>query len=99
MTRKDYMNHQVTHRQYYASVAQLAGIDYSASYLLPRIKVALASGDEHLNTIPLAVWDIAAIQSQHVLTRSLREHGDSFSLGGGVCAHKEAARLAAELTR
>lgn len=50
------------HAKKYEALAQRIGID-ALRALLPdplRIRAALAAGDQHLNTINLAVWDRAA---------------------------------------
>jgi hypothetical protein len=57
ITRKDYMDGRATHADYYRGVYQDAHISYVGSALLPVIKAALEKGDEHLNTIPLGLWD------------------------------------------
>ena len=93
--RSDYMAGKVTFEEFYASVAKVAGISYAQSDLLPRVKLALEAGDEHLNTIPLSVWDRRAAYTSAAVARSLKLHGDFYSLAGGVCVHKQAAKLAA----
>lgn len=97
MTRKDYMEGRVTHEQFYSSVAKTAGISFERSDLLPRVKAALEAGDEHLNSIPLALWDNRAANpvTRANISRALKEHGDFFSLAGGVCTLKQAAKNAA----
>lgn len=95
-TRKDYMENRVTFEEYYGAIVKEAGISYANSSLLPRVKAALEAGDEHLNTISLQVWDQQAIGTQNIVARVMKEHGDTYSLAGGVCVHKTAAKLAAE---
>lgn len=97
MTRKDYMEGRVTHEQFYSSVARAAGISFAQSDLLPRVRTALEAGDEHLNSIPLALWDRRAENpvTRANISRALKEHGDFFSLAGGVCTLKQAAKNAA----
>ena len=58
-TRADYMAHRVSHADYYRALAKTAGVSYSNAdpAFLRRVKAALSSGDEHLNSIPLRVWD------------------------------------------
>lgn len=53
----------MTHEEKYEVLAQRIGVD-KLRRILPstpeRIRAALAAGDEHLNTIPLPAWDLAA---------------------------------------
>ena len=93
--RKAYLRGEVSFEDFYESVAAAAGISYTNASTLPEIQAALASGDEHLNTIPLRQWDIRAAQTQSVVGRALQLHGDFYSLAGGVCVHKAAAKKAA----
>ncbi len=99
-TRADYMNNKVSFREFYTAVAKDAGISFAKSDILPKVKAALAAGDEHLNTIPLRTWDLRATNSitQNAITRALKLHGDYFSLAGGVSTLKVAAINAAEGT-
>jgi hypothetical protein len=86
-TRKQYMERECTHREYYAQfvtdttrgmVARLIGVE--------RLR---ESTDEHLNDIPLQHWDRLPI----TLPRgSMQAAGDWLSLAGKVCILKEAAR-------
>ena len=93
--RSDYMNGKVTHEEYYTSVAKAAGLDYSKSPLLPRIKRALADGDDALNSIPLTKWDALGVGSYRAVKAALKLHGDLYSLAGSTCTQKAAARIAA----
>ena len=95
--RADYMNGIVTFSEFYGSVAKAAGVSLKGNpKLIARVKAALANGDEHLNTIPLSEWDILAAGAAPQIAASLKLHGDSYSLAGGVCVMKEAARRVAE---
>lgn len=97
ITREDYLAGAVTHRDYYGSVVAAAHIRFAAdSPLVQRCAAALANGDEHFNTIPLATWDEYAAAAVRSIATALRQHGDVFSLAGGVCVMKEAARQAVE---
>ena len=62
MTRKDYMDGIVSHDDYYSVLADALGTKELERLVLsmtqvPKIRAALDSGDEHLNTIPLLKWD------------------------------------------
>jgi hypothetical protein len=95
-TRKDYMDGKVDFAEYYRSIAKSLGLSYSNAdaTFMTRVRQALANGDEHLNTIPLAVWDQrgAAIINP---APAFKAHGDGVSLAGLVCVVKQAARDAA----
>src|SRR5882762_446117 len=51
MTHKDFWEGRVTRDQYCSSVAKAAGIDMSNSPLLPRVREAMARGDEQMSNI------------------------------------------------
>ena len=95
-TRADYMAGRCTFAQFYGAVLATAGIAFRPdSEIVGRTRKALAAGDEHLNTIPLGEWDRMSEARVAVLNTALKQHGDFYSLGSGVCCMKEAARLAA----
>lgn len=95
-TRSDYMAGRCSFEDFYRAVNQTGGVRFTDAALLVRVRKALAAGDKHLNTIPLATWDAKALGAQLTLSRALRAHGDFYSLAGGVCCMKQAARDAAE---
>lgn len=45
------------HREKYAALALKIDVADLVRPLLPRVKAAIAAGDEHLNTIPLGRWE------------------------------------------
>lgn len=96
ITRENYMAGKVTHQEFHSAVAHAAGIDFSTADILPRVRAAIAKGDEHLNSIPLRVWDMLALSAKPAITRALKAHGDFWSDAGGVCVVKQAAREAAQ---
>jgi hypothetical protein len=96
ITRADYMSGKVTHEQFYRSVVARAGLSLNNHPDVPKWRDMLASGDEHLNKLGLDYWDRLALFCQSSVSRSLREHGDFYSMAGGVCAVKAAARIAVE---
>jgi hypothetical protein len=97
MTRKDYMNGKVTHEEYYASVAKMAGVSFVGSdpAFLRKVRRALDRGDEHLNSIPLRVWDMYGAGAQIATAPAFEAHGDFWSIAGGCCVAKTMARRAA----
>ena len=55
------------HRAKCAALVDVLGFDALAALVpvpVERIRAALATGDKHLNTIPLALWDRAALGTQ-----------------------------------
>lgn len=98
-TRKQYMNKEVSFSDFYRAVYQTAGISLGANEsLVLKVKTALSEGDEHLNSIPLGYWDGLAFSARGSLKKAFKKHGDFYSMAGGVCAMKQAARDAAERT-
>lgn len=95
-TRADYLEGRATFAEYYRAVNHSAGIRVTNADFLARVRKALAEGDEHLNTIPLAEWDKLAVYGRRALSRAFKEHGDFYSMAGGVCAYKQAARDAVD---
>jgi hypothetical protein len=49
--------------------------------------------DEHLNNIPLSRWDSMAAGFRREIDTKMRAVGDLWSLGGGTCVFKTAARM------
>lgn len=92
---------KVKHRLKYEALAQRIGVAKLRA-ILPatpeRIKAALAGGDQHLNTIPLAAWDKAA--GLLPFTKDYRMHyrepwtvanAQNLSLAERVCTLKHVA--------
>ena len=90
LTRDDYMTGKCSFQEYYLAIAHDAGISMAGSKLLERCRKALASGDEHLNTITLKTWDNIAAYQRRAVAPVLKEHGDGWSMAGGVCVAKAA---------
>ena len=89
--REQYMNNEISHHDFYLSIAKAAGIKHNADFVL-ECKKALDRGDEHLNTIPLAVWDRKGVFVKLALSVALKKHGDGWCLSNNTCAQKEMAR-------
>jgi len=98
VTRKDYMDGKATFAEYYRDVN--AGLSpphrMRDEAFLQRVEAALADGDEHLNTIPLAVWDGMAQGLETTYRPRFKARGDQWSMAGMVCAMKQAARDAVQ---
>lgn len=98
LTRKQYLDGEATFEGYYGEILEECGIAGSAVDL-ERVKAALASGDEHLNSIPLRVWDawgtsLLAYQGSR-LRQAFQRRGDIVSAAGLVCLTKLSAKRAA----
>lgn len=95
ITRDQYMNGSATHSEYYSDlVREIEASDglFDLPCSVDRVAEAFKK-DPHLNTIPLRHWDqFATIQSGRMVA-ALKARGDSYTLAGGVCILKEAARL------
>jgi hypothetical protein len=92
ITRKQYMNKEATHAEYYAQFGQhLTGL---VSRWIGRDRI-LASTDEHFNDIPLKEWDAMAESVRLTVGRSLAEANGTggISLSDCVCSLKSAARI------
>jgi hypothetical protein len=96
MTRKDYMDGVVSFEQYYTTIAEESGVSFKNADIIPCVVRALANGDEHLNSIPLSTWHSYAIYEKPATSPVFKVHGDSWSLAGGVCVAKQAAKNAAK---
>lgn len=89
-TREEYLNGACTHREYYSQYVtgeQRTIVKYAIG--IDRLK---ASKDEHLNDIPLTLWDRIAERGIGVLGVPMKKNGDYLTLAGQVCILKEAAR-------
>lgn len=95
ITRADYMEKRATFEEYYRNVNAAAGLRVTNRDLIERVRAAIANGDEHLNTIPLSTWDALGLRCKAAVSRALKERGDFWSIAGGVCSYKQAARDAA----
>ncbi len=87
-TRKQYLDKECSHREYYAQFVTPGVVDRIVRRLgADRL---LASQDEHLNDIPLHIWD--DIPAPMGSGQAMRALGDYPTLAGAVCINKEAAR-------
>lgn len=96
-SRKQHMNGECSHREYYA---QFAGIfmEAVAGKFKPEFLRSRLAEDEHLNNIPLSYWDMlsAGYKSEYAKINEGLNGSRCWSLAGGVCAAKEAAKQIAE---
>jgi len=94
-TRKQYMNNEIEHTEYYLQCVT----DLARTYVLNAIgkKRILNSTCEHLNTIPLKLWDRLNVQ-QYIdrdIWREMTGHKDKksyiWSSSDNVCISKAIA--------
>lgn len=89
ITRKQYMDNDATHDQYYSQFVDHDTKQYVKSSIgLDKI---LASNDEHFNDIPLKRWDCCCVSIEAI--EMLKAAGDTWSQSGRVCIAKAAARI------
>jgi len=86
-TRKQYLNNECTHRQYYAQFVT-EGTKLRVKRMVGETKI-IESTEEHLNDIPLHIWDMVGTAG---VSEKMRECGDYLTLAGANCINKEAAR-------
>lgn len=93
-SRSQFLDQECSLDEYYRSIYRELGITMVNDKALPKMRNAIESGDEDLNTIPLSWWDAQGAWLLH----SPRAHAvfksrnDSLSLAGIVCLLKTAAR-------
>lgn len=93
-TRKQYLNSECNHAEYYNQFVSPAYIHR----VLTRIgyNKLVNSKDKHFNDIPLKLWDNIATPFPADVAQKLRDAGDYPTLAGGVCIAKQAARKIVE---
>lgn len=94
ITRQAYMEEKASYEQYYGQFVS-EGLKHLVTQVFGKeaLKGAYAA-DEHLNNIPLQRWDmlVSYVQNNPEIRQQLKDCGDFYSLAGGVCILKEAAR-------
>lgn len=89
--RQQYMDGDITHRQYYATVLNKAGLTMPKDNELMRL--ARMSEDKHLNdTLSLSYLDTWGIPWHPYLSKAFKQCGDHLTAANAVCAIKEAVR-------
>jgi hypothetical protein len=86
-TRKQYLNGECTHREYYSQLVNKGVINQVLSNI--GREAILDSTEESFNDIKLSKWDSIRINS---LATSMKALGDYLTQAGSVCILKEAAR-------
>jgi len=93
MTRKQYMDGDVSHEDYYSQFVTPA----ITAIVKERIGVERIerSTDPHLNDIPLSKWDALQPVIAHEAALPMKECGDWLSMASCVCIAKQAAKMLA----
>lgn len=95
-TRKDYMDGRCDHRRYYAQFVTPA-VFRMVERRFTAERLVRCSDQSYFNTIPLHQWDMMVPTLERMVDRRLmKELGEGWSLGTGVCILKEAARQIVE---
>jgi len=95
MTRQEYLNDRgdtrAAFRAYYSQFVT-DGTKQAVLRVIPRDKL-IKSTDDHLNNIPLQLWDaVFPFGAPSNIVAKMRELGDYPTMAGLVCIAKEAAR-------
>jgi len=88
-TRKQYLNKECTHSEYYHQFVTEQTKRLVKRLGIKRLKNAYKE-DEHFNSIPLGTWDNLTFLFS--CDKQLKECGDYATLAGKVCILKETAR-------
>lgn len=109
-TRKDYLDGKISHREYYAQFITSKMVEQVKNIIgIDRIK---ASKDEHLNDIPLKLWDglsgcefriiggeeklASKPKVSHEFIELCKQANEGISPSTLVCVYKEIARQLTE---
>ena len=96
-TRSQYLNGECTHRQFYLSVAETAGITFNPDDALRDKLYHAWIKDKHFNDgFSLNWWDRLAIPYHGQISNALKKHGDCLSLAGCVSLYKTLAKVELE---
>ena len=88
ITYREYMDDSSNlHRAFYLEVAQACYLELSAG-MMDKVR---ASEDEHLNDVPLKLWDDLAGSYKERIGQELKRRGTTYSLSSGVSAFKALA--------
>jgi len=93
-TRKEYINKEVSHDDYYAQFVTERVIAKVSYWIGINQIIKAYQTDPHFNNIPLSQWDAVLVPQE--VADLLEEAGDYLTLAGQVCINKRAARMIAE---
>ena len=102
ITRKQYMDGEASHSEYYGEICESLGyVWHGTAEQLAILTRAVQDGNESFNKLDKmptpSYWDCIAPQKMN-LRPELQRRGDQWSLSGGLCCAKEAARRAVNLS-
>ena len=91
-TRKQYINGDCTHDEYYGQFVS-RGVILAVERMVGATRI-VESQDQHFNDIPLHVWDALNAPIRHICGQSISEANGSggISLSDTVCVAKQAAK-------
>ncbi len=95
-SRADYLARKCTHREYYSQFVSNSLVSQMASRFGKEHLKECFLTDEHLNNIPLKIWDGLEMAYRSAFYHNVKEAGDTYSQSSGVCILKESAKQAAE---
>jgi hypothetical protein len=90
-TRKQYLNKECSHREYYSQFVDDC-IRARVCLFVGKDRI-LASTDEHLNDIPLDVWDAIGPVGTQAQWDAVEDYP---TMAGRTCIYKEAAKQVRE---
>ena len=98
ITRKQYLDGNATHSDYYGEICEALGFVWRGTpEQIAILASAMKAGNTSFNKLSEMptprYWDTVA-PSQISLRAELKKRGDQWSLSGGLCCAKEAARRA-----
>ena len=92
----DYLSGKITHQDYFETIALCVGFRESdLPCSLNTVRKALEEGDEHLNTIPLKMWDDKHGYVLYMLRHTQGIGRFTWSLSESVCTLKCLAKYLA----
>lgn len=92
-TRKQYLNKECTHFQYYSQFVTESTIQSVLRYFNKERLINAYKEDNNLNNIPLSIWNNMPL---YAATYKMKDCGDSLSMSGKVCILKCAAKMIIE---
>ena len=94
-TRIQRLNNACTHEQYFNQFVTPEVLSTVANRFSKASLIKAIEADHHLNNIPLSKWDSVAFIIRPHVSHLLKDAGDFYTLAGGVCIAKAAARIIA----
>lgn len=92
-TRKQYLDNECTHDQYYGQFVTESTINTVLSYFSKEKLTEYYASDKNLKNIKLSVWDRMPL---YAATYKMKDCGDWLTASGHVCILKRAARMIIE---